>query len=74
MKTILIILKLFFLAGLFIVSNNDLHLNVDADREIFIDIYRLWFNRLLNQGLELSSYVVKSEWLPVAEDNFEIVK
>ena len=67
MKISIVIIKLLFLAALLIVSNNELYLKNVDDREIFFNHYYTWLEKLFNQGMGVTSYVVKSEWLPQEE-------
>ncbi len=67
MKISLIILKLLFLGALFIVSNHELYLKEAGDRNTFINMYSSWLDTLFTQGLEVTTYVVKFEWLPINE-------
>jgi len=71
MKVTLILIKLLFLGALFIISNNNLHLNDHAEREAFLGMYYNWIDNLFNQGLQVTSYVVKFEWLPNNESYVE---
>lgn len=71
MKIAIIIIKLLFLGALFIISNHALYLNESGDREVFINMYYGWLNNLLHQGLDVTAYVVKFEWLPV-DKNVEL--
>ena len=67
MKVSLIVLKLLFLGALFIVSNHELYLKDSGDRDTFVSMYSSWLSVLFEQGLEITSYVVKFEWLPINE-------
>lgn len=64
MKIALLILKLLFLGALFIISNHELYLKEAADRETFFDLYYDWIRSMVNQGFDVTAYVVKFEWLP----------
>lgn len=64
MKVTLILVKLLFLGALFIISNHNLHLNDHAEREVFLEMYYNWIDNLFDQGIQVTSYVVKFEWLP----------
>lgn len=64
MKTYLFILKFLLLGALFLVSNNQLHLSDAQDRGVFYDLYVEWITRLISQGVDLTGYVVGSDWLP----------
>lgn len=64
MKVTIVILKLLFLGALFIISNHELHLNDNNERAVFIDLYSDWLDNLFRQGFQVTSYVVKFEWLP----------
>lgn len=70
MKASIIIIKLLFLAALLIVSNNELYLKDAGDREVFFNHYYSWLEKLFDQGMGVTSYVVKSEWLPKDESIF----
>ena len=64
MKVTMIVFKLLFLGALFIISNHNLYMNDVKDRGVFFDLYYSWLDNLFNQGFEVTSYVVKFEWLP----------
>ena len=64
MKVAIVILKLLFLGALFIISNHELGLNEPIARNTFIDLYSSWLSHIYNQGFQVTSYVVKFEWLP----------
>ena len=64
MKVTIVILKLLFLGALFIISNHDLHLSDSIQRNNFFGLYGSWLSNLFQQGFDVTSYVVKFEWLP----------
>lgn len=64
MKVSMVIFKLLFLGALFIISNQDLHLIDSSERGVFIDSYSSWLSTLFLHGREVTSFVVKFEWLP----------
>jgi len=64
MKITIIIVKLLFLGGLLILSNYNLHLSNSTERGIFFDSYYVWIGSLFDQGVQLTAYVVKFEWMP----------
>lgn len=64
MKLALIIIKIFVIAALLIISNQDLSLATAANREHFTQEYTLWIAHLFEKGMSIASYVVKNEWLP----------
>jgi len=64
MKLPMIIFKLLFLGALFISSNYNLHLADTGERELFLDLYYTWLGNLVDQGIDVTGYVVKFEWLP----------
>ncbi len=70
MKIGLIILKLLFLGALFIISNHELYLKETNDRNIFLNMYSSWLETLFTQGLEVTTYVVKFEWLPQFNETY----
>ena len=70
MKIQIVILKLLFLGALFIISNQNLHLLDDEERGLFFDSYSTWLDNMFNQGMDITGYVVKFEWLP-PKDGYE---
>ncbi|MDO8508661.1 MAG: hypothetical protein Q7S27_03170 [Nanoarchaeota archaeon] len=70
MKVAMVILKLLFLGALFIISNHELHLNNSSERAEFFNLYSGWFENLVDQGLQVTSYVVKFEWLPESNESY----
>lgn len=67
MKIPIIIVKLLFLGALVIISNHNLHLSDQTQREAFVGFYSEWLGNLFTQGAEVTSYVIKFEWLPSVE-------
>ena len=70
MKIILLLLKLLFLGGLFLISNYELYLSDSHDREVFANFYISWIENLVNQGVDVTGYVIRFEWLPRIDENF----
>lgn len=68
MKIYFVIAKIFIIAALLIISNHNLALKDADNRKIFLQEYGAWFSYFFKQGLELTSYVVQSEWLPDTEN------
>ena len=64
MKIQIIIIKLFILGALFIISNQNLHLGVSQEREIFFDAYIGWATNIIDQIADATGYVIRFEWLP----------
>jgi len=64
MKIPILIVKLLVLGALFIISNQNLHLGISPEREIFVDAYIGWINSIIHQAVDVTGYVVKFEWLP----------
>ncbi|MBS3071559.1 hypothetical protein J4408_01070 [Candidatus Pacearchaeota archaeon] len=64
MKLTIIAIKFLFVGALFIVSNNQLYLSDSHDLNQFYDMYHLWLSNVFDNVKQLTSYVVKSEWLP----------
>ena len=64
MKISIGILKFLFIGALFIVSNQNLALNVDENRGLFYESYYSWMSTLLSHSLQIAGYVVNSGWLP----------
>ena len=53
-----------FVAALFIISNQNLHLAVPAERAVFFDAYVSWFTNIIDQIADVTGYVVRFDWLP----------
>ena len=68
MKFYLVFLKLFVISALLIVSNNNLALADAHNREQFWNQYHSWLSVTFDHGLELTGYVVRSDWLPVTHN------
>ena len=64
MKIQIIIVKLLVLGALFIISNQNLHLGIPEEREVFFDAYSGWVTNIFYQIVDITGYVVKFEWLP----------
>jgi hypothetical protein len=64
MKIPMIVLKILFVGALLIVSNQNLHLSDETERGVFFEAYLAWVGSLVDQGVKVTSYVVKFEWLP----------
>ena len=64
MKIQIVIVKLIVLGALFIISNQNLHLAVAAERAVFLDTYAAWVANLINQVAQVTGYVVRFDWLP----------
>ena len=67
MKIPILIIKLLFIGALFIVSNHNLHLADSHERDVFMNFYSSWLDNLFSQGLDVTGYIVKFEWLPSKE-------
>ena len=68
MKIGIIIVKFIFIGALFIVSNQNLHLLEFDDRQEFYDYFGNWMEGIYDHSLEITGYVLNSEWLPEPED------
>jgi hypothetical protein len=64
MKILLILIKVFVIAALLIISNENLAMSSSEDRVQFISEYKIWLNQLFDHGLVVVGYVVGNEWLP----------
>lgn len=67
MKAVIIFVKVFVLAALILISNHNLALIKPEARTQFVDLYLAWLDGFYTKGLEVTGYVVRSEWLPSAE-------
>lgn len=64
MKLQIFVVKLLFLGAFFIISNENLHLLVVSERELFFNIYFGWLSDLSAQMIDVTGYVVQFKWLP----------
>ena len=64
MKIWIFVVKFLLIGSLFIVSNNDLSLIDNEERQEFYSLFTSWLNSLVGHVSDISGYVVKSEWLP----------
>lgn len=64
MKLYFVVFKIFIIAALLIISNHNLALKDSASRKVFFHEYAAWLSYFFKQGVDVTSYVVQSEWLP----------
>jgi len=64
MKIQIVVVKLIVLGALFIISNQNLHLGVGAERDLFFDIYSSWITSIIHQIADVTGYIIRFEWLP----------
>ena len=64
MKFAVIVMKLLVVSALFLVSNYNLHLADQHERQIFLNLYSSWMGELYQNLRSMTGYVVKFEWLP----------
>lgn len=64
MKIPIIIVKLLFLGALFIISNQNLHLGVSSERQVFFHDYSAWIGNIFNKAVDVTGYIIKVDWLP----------
>ena len=64
MKVVMLILMFFIISGLFIVSNNNLHLNKQDEFAKFSSAYYIWMGKLFNNLVVTTGQVVGLDWLP----------
>jgi len=64
MKFWIVVVKFLVIGALFLVSNNDLNMGNMDERAEFIGMFSSWMVGLYDQTIEISGYVVNSEWLP----------
>ena len=64
MKIQIFIVKLLFLGVFFILSNENIHLLIENERHLFLNIYSGWLHSLLSQAVDVTGYVVQFKWLP----------
>ena len=67
MKTLIILIKIFFIGALLIISNGNLALSNSDNRDIFYERYYNWLSELSGKGAIVVGYVVSTEWLPDIE-------
>ncbi len=64
MKIQMIIVKLLILGALFVISNQNLHLLIPSEREIFLDAYSEWITNIIDKVVNITGHAVRLEWLP----------
>ncbi len=64
MKITILLVKMFFVAALLIISNQNLYMSNVGDRQVFYNFYTHWIDTLFHQAFEVTGYVVKFEWMP----------
>ena len=64
MKIQMIIVKLLILGALFVISNQNLHLTIPSEREIFLDAYSGWIISIIDKVVNITGHAVRLEWLP----------
>ena len=64
MKIQMIIIKLLIIGALFIISNQNLHLGISQEREIFFNAYSGWITNILNKIVDVTGHFVRLEWVP----------
>lgn len=64
MKIRIILVTLFVLGALFIISNQNLHLGITQERNLFFSTYSGWIVNIFHQAVQVTGYVVRFDWLP----------
>ncbi len=64
MKIAMLIVIFFLISAFFIVSQNNLHLNNSAEFNKLGSLYFGWFSGVFDNLGQVTSYVVKLDWLP----------
>ena len=62
----MILVKILVLGALFIISNQNLHLLVSQEREIFFNTYSGWITDIMGKIVDVTGYAVKLKWLPTS--------
>jgi hypothetical protein len=65
MKIPMLIISFIMISALFIISNDNLHMQNASDRAIFGNSYYLWLGSLFDNMKAVTGYVVHANWLPV---------
>ena len=60
----MVIIKVFILGALLILSNQNLHIGISSERQVFFDSYTGWITSIVDQVVDVTGYVIKFEWLP----------
>ena len=68
MKVSIIIVKFLFIGALLIISNYNLHLGDQLERDTFFGMYTGWLTSLFQQGIDVTGYVVGFQWMPGANE------
>ena len=70
MKKLLLILVLFLIIGGFVIKlQNDLNLEQDNDRKVFVKEFTTWLFQVGKNVFELTGQASRQDWLPDEEKN-----
>lgn len=64
MKILMLAVMFFVLSALFIVSEKNLSLGNNSDKEVFSKGYYSWLNKTFENSKSVAGFVVKMDWLP----------
>lgn len=70
MKIWIFLIKFLFIGALFIVSNNHLYLSDPTDFDSFVGLFHTWLANIFLHSLQITGYVINSEWLPPGNESF----
>ena len=68
MKIVSFMLMFLLIGAFFIISENNLALKDEENREEFIELYTSWTNSIFENSKNLVGNVVKLDWLPEQQD------
>ncbi len=63
MRIVMLLIMFLLLGAFFIVSNENIRLNVTEDRSKFGDFYYSWIGGLYEKATGITGFVINSEWL-----------
>ncbi len=65
MKKLIILLIILLIVGAYLIkTNHNLDMENQKDQKTFIKLFTSWVSRLITNTKQITSLVIKQEWLP----------
>jgi hypothetical protein len=64
MKLTMGIVMILLIGAFFIISNNNIHMLKQGSLSSFISNYIEWVGKIFDNGVQLTGYVAKLDWMP----------
>lgn len=72
MKILFFLLVFLLLGGFIIISNENLHILNEKEREKFGEMYLYWFDNLFDNFKGLTAYIINTNWIPDNDYNVNL--